>query len=68
MGYPPISSYYQMARQTQRGRGFGGEVKGTSSLTQKGEQYTPLISDLDAVAWPGTAPTQGPQSAPLMRI
>jgi hypothetical protein len=29
---------------------FGGEVKGASSPTHKGEQYGPLIGVLDAVA------------------
>jgi hypothetical protein len=26
--FPPISSHYQMSRQKQKGRGFGGEVRG----------------------------------------
>jgi hypothetical protein len=47
-----------MSRQTQRGRGFGKEVRGP--LTHREEQYVPLISDLDTVAQPGAAPPQGP--------
>jgi hypothetical protein len=63
-----------MAVQTQRGRGFGGEIKGASSLTHKGEQYVPLIGDLDMVAQQGTAPMQDPHllcpslAAPLKRF
>jgi hypothetical protein len=30
----------------------------SSSLTYKGQQYVPLISDLDAVTWSRNAPTQ----------
>jgi hypothetical protein len=49
-----------MSRQTWRGRGFGGEVRGgSSSLTHKGEQYVPFIGDRDMVAQLGTVPTQG---------
>jgi hypothetical protein len=33
---------------------------GSCSPIHKGEQYTPLIGDLDVVAWPGTVPIQSP--------
>jgi hypothetical protein len=46
-----------MARQTQKGRVFGGEVKGVSSPKHKTKQYLLLIGDLDTVTWPGTVPT-----------
>jgi hypothetical protein len=39
-------------------RGNGG----SSSPTNKREQYTPLFGDTDVVSWPGTAPTLGPHS------
>jgi hypothetical protein len=53
-----------MSRQTQRSRGFWRRGKGSFSLTHWEVQHMPLIGDLDAVAWPGTAPTQGPHLLP----
>jgi hypothetical protein len=41
--FPPISSCYQTSRQTQRGRGFGGEVRGPP-LWHTGESNTSSIS------------------------
>jgi hypothetical protein len=38
-----FSSHYQIVRQTPRGKGFGGEVKGASSLSHKGKQLCPLL-------------------------
>jgi hypothetical protein len=63
-----------MARQTQKGKGFGGEVKGALFSDTQGRKYVPLIGDLNTVTLPGTAPTQGPHlictssATPLMGI
>jgi hypothetical protein len=55
--FPPVIRH----QDRHGGVGFWRRGKGgPSSLTHKAEKCVPLIGDLDMVALPGTAPTQGP--------